>query len=160
MFDARLRDMLLFEDENCTYSRRYFWAYNTLGVLNEGIQAMISAVHGTFDEDFWAAKHLTLWPHPDPSSAAGRHYVIQLRGLRHDLETAIAELEDIKILNQQTRQEIKDLRDQLFHGSSVKESRRAIEQGDNIKALTIVTMMFLPLTFVTVSSTSSLSDSW
>ncbi len=160
MFDTRLRDRLLFEDEDFTYSRRYFWAYNTLGVLNEGIKAMISAVNETFDEDFWAAKHATLWPHPDPSSAAGHHYVIQLRGLRDDLESAVAKLEEMQSLNQETRHDIKDLRDQLFNGSSVKESRRSIEQADNIKALTIISMMFLPLIFVTVSSTSSLSDFW
>jgi len=52
--------------------------------------------------------------------------------------------------NERTRKEIANLREQLFSGSSVRESRRAVEQGDNIKILTLVSMIFLPLTFVTV----------
>jgi hypothetical protein len=151
MFDFRLRDKLLFEDKHFTYSRRYFWAYNTLGVINNGIQSMISAYSDTFTKEFWAGRHPTLFPHPDMShSSAEFHlYVSKLRSLRLDLEEAVALLNQVYEKNESTRQEIKSLRDQLFSGSSVKESRRAIEQGDNIKILTSLSMIFLPLTFVT-----------
>ncbi|KAK4111581.1 hypothetical protein N656DRAFT_141307 [Canariomyces notabilis] len=148
MFDVRLRDKLLFEDSNFTYSRRYFWAYNTLGVINEGIKSMRSAYLSTFTKDFWAGRHPTLWPHPNPDSTEGRDYAARMDILRQDLESAVADLQLMYEKNETTRTEIRSLREQLFSGSSVKESRRAIEQGDNIKILTNVSMIFLPLTFV------------
>jgi hypothetical protein len=159
MFDVRLRDKLLFEDSHFTYSRRYFWAYNTLGVINEGIKSMRSAYLTTFSPsskgssrlDFWSGRHPTLWPHPEPDSTAGREYALRMDVLRQELESAVAELQVMHDKNEGTRTEIRSLREQLFSGSSVKESRRAIEQGDNIKILTSVSMIFLPLTFVVVS---------
>ncbi|KAK0625298.1 hypothetical protein B0T17DRAFT_492557 [Bombardia bombarda] len=150
MFDSKLRDNLLFEDKYFTYSRRYFWAYNTLGVINEGIKSMRTAYLDTFTKDFWAGRHKTLWPHPDPDSPDGRAYRARMAVVRKELESvAVAELQDMLDKNEATRTEIRSLREQLFSGSSVKESRRAIEQGDNIKILTGISMVFLPLTFVT-----------
>lgn len=149
MFDPKLRDKLLFEDADFTFSRRYFWAYNSLGVVNDGMKSMISAYTDTFTPDFWAGRHQTLWPHPDPESTEGRHYLDQMGVLRQELEHAVEDLKAVVKANQKVRQEIVSLREQLFSGSSVKESRRAIEQGDNIKILTGVSMLFLPLTFVT-----------
>ncbi|KAL2278029.1 hypothetical protein FJTKL_14990 [Diaporthe vaccinii] len=149
MFDVKLRDKLLFEDADFTFSRRYFWAYNSLGVINDGIKSMINAYTDTFTPEFWAGRDRTLWPHPDPDSAEGRNYLSQLGTLRQELEQVIEDLKQVFKANELVRQEIVSLREQLFSGSSVKESRRAIEQGDNIKILTGVSMLFLPLTFVT-----------
>ncbi|KAK3319917.1 hypothetical protein B0T19DRAFT_274588 [Cercophora scortea] len=151
MFDTKLRDKLLFEDQYFTYSRRYFWAFNTLGVINHGIKSMRCAYIDTFTKDFWAGRHHTLWPHPNPNSAEGREYLERMDVLRLELESVIEDLQKVYDKNDRTRNEIRSLREQLFSGSSVKESRRAIEQGDNIKILTSVSMIFLPLTFVTVS---------
>lgn len=151
MFDVKLRDKLLFEDADFTFSRRYFWAYNSLGVINDGIKSMINAYTDTFTPEFWAGRDRTLWPHPDPDGAEGRNYLSQLGTLRQELEQVIEDLKQVFKANENVRQEIVSLREQLFSGSSVKESRRAIEQGDNIKILTGVSMLFLPLTFVTVS---------
>ena len=150
MFNGKLRDKLLFEDQDFTYSRRYFWAYNTLGVINDGIKSMISAYLENFNSDFWAGRHQTLWPHPKPDTPEGRTYEFRMTSLRQELERAISDLHAMHAKNGRTRAEIRSLREQLFSGSSVKESRRAIEQGDNIKILTGVSMIFLPLTFVTV----------
>ncbi|GKT55688.1 LOW QUALITY PROTEIN: GTPase-activator protein for Ras-like GTPase containing protein [Colletotrichum tofieldiae] len=129
--------------------RRYFWAYNTLGVVNEGLRAMLAAYRDTFPDDFWEGKHQTLWPHPLPDSPEGKAYRDKMAPLRSDLERACRDLETVHAKNAATRKEIENLRDQLFSGSSIKESRRAIEQGDNIKVLTLGSMVFLPLTFVT-----------
>lgn len=43
MFNRETRDNLLFEEDEFTYSRRYFWATQTLAVMNDNIQAMINA---------------------------------------------------------------------------------------------------------------------
>lgn len=160
MFDVKLRDKLLFEDKDFTYSRRYFWAYNTLGVINDGIKAMAAAHDETFTPDFWAGRSQLLWPHPDPDSAPGQAYAALMGGgPRRELARAVQDLWSVHDKNSAIRKEINSLREQLFSGSSVKESRRAIEQGDNIKILTSVSMVFLPLTFVTVCPAASFSSS-
>jgi Mg2+ and Co2+ transporter CorA len=151
MFDVKLRDELLFEDENFTFSRRYFWAYNTLTVLNDGIRSMQKAYYESFTEEFWEGRHSTIWPHPKPDSAEGKDYLQKMNRMRTELESAIVELESIYKRNARTQKLIESLRNQLFSGSSVRESRKAIEQGDNIKVLTTVSMVFLPLSFVIVS---------
>ncbi|KHN93805.1 uncharacterized protein MAM_08332 [Metarhizium album ARSEF 1941] len=138
MFDRRLRDKLLFEDKHFTYIRRYFWAYNTLAVINTGINAMVAAYWDTFTDDFWSGSHPVLTPHPSPSSPPGEAYAAKTAPLRRDLVKAVTELGDVLERNERTRREIESLRDQLFSGSSIKESRRAIDQGDNIRVLTSV----------------------
>lgn len=152
MFDHRLRDKLLFEDKHFTYIRRYFWAYNTLAVINTGIKAMIAAYVDTFNDDFWAGSHPLLWPHPSPpQSPDAIEYAAKMAILRRELDKVVSDLGEVLKRNERTRKEIENLRDQLFSGSSIKESRRAIDQGDNIRILTMISMLFLPLTFVTVS---------
>jgi len=123
----------------------------TLGVINTSIKSMIKAYATAFMPIFWEGRHPTLWPHPDPDSPAGQDYRTRLTPLRKELEAVLRELRDVQDRNERTRQEIQSLRDQLFAGSSIKESRRAIDQGDNIRILTLSSMIFLPLTFVTVS---------
>lgn len=150
MFDPKLRDKLLFEDKHFTYIRRYFWAYNTLAVVNTGIKAMMAAYVDTFTDEFWDGTHPILWPHPAPESPAGQAYRAHMANLRRELDKVVRELGEVLKRNERTRKEIENLRDQLFSGSSIKESRRAIEQGDNIRILTMISMIFLPLTFVTV----------
>lgn len=157
MFDRWVRDKLLFEDKHFTYIRRYFWAYNTLAVINTGIKAMVAAYVDTFTDDFWAGTHTLLWPHPAPESAEGVAYRAKMALLRRELDKVVSELGEVLKRNERTRKEIENLRDQLFSGSSIKESRRAIDQGDNIRILTMISMIFLPLTFVTVSTPFTLS---
>lgn len=155
MFDRRLRDKLLFEDKHFTYIRRYFWAYNTLAVINNGIKAMITAYVDTFTDDFWAGTHPLLWPIPSSlNDESANAYRIKMAVLKRELDKVVSELGEVLKRNERTRKEIENLRDQLFSGSSIKESRRAIDQGDNIRILTMISMLFLPLTFVTVSSQS------
>lgn len=71
-----------------------------------------------------------------------------MASLRKQFEATIKDLQEVLALNVKEQKDIKSLRDQLFSGTSVKESREAIKQNANIKLLTLVTIFFLPLTFV------------
>jgi len=155
MFKQSIRDQLLFEDDEFTYSRRYFWAYQSLAIMNEDIKEMVFAYKTTFTENVWNGTNRILWP-GDESSARHIHWRKRMQMIRRDIEKELKGLEDIDRLNNEKMKEIKGLRDHLFSGTSVVESRRSVQQqaitvdqGNNIKILTLVTIFFLPLTFVT-----------
>ncbi|KAH8653624.1 hypothetical protein BX600DRAFT_471266 [Xylariales sp. PMI_506] len=149
IFDSRMRDKLLFEDRDLTYSRRYFWAYNTLRVINDGIVSMINAYTKTFTDEFWHGRHPTMFQFPPADTPEYQMYLEKLESLRRELDEVVSVLQLVRERNENTREVIKSLRDQLFAGVSVIQSRRAIEQGNNIKMLTSISLVFLPLTFVT-----------
>ncbi|KAG0647248.1 hypothetical protein D0Z07_7222 [Hyphodiscus hymeniophilus] len=156
MFNGKLRDRLLFEDEEFTYSRRYFWAYQTLGMLKNGIKAIIDAYEDTFTDEVWEGKHKSLWPILEDDSPRNVYWKKRMAGLKKDFEKEMKGLDKLYEENDDLRKEIRTLRDQLFSGTSVLESRKSVElsavtilQGHNIKLLTLVSIFFLPLTFVT-----------
>lgn len=145
MFNGKLRDKLLFEDEEFTYSRRYFWAYQTMGVLKNGIKAIIDAYEDTFTDEVWEGKHKSLWPMLEAESNRNVYWKKRMHSLKKDFEKEIRGLEKLYEENDDLRKEIRTLRDQLFSGTSVLESRKSVElsavtilQGHNIKLLTLV----------------------
>ncbi|KAF7189429.1 hypothetical protein HII31_09274 [Pseudocercospora fuligena] len=156
MFDRDVRDKLQFEDEHYTYSRRYFWAYQTLGIMNDSIRAIVDAFEDTFTEDVWEGKHRTLWPLLEENSQRSQYYKKKMAGLRKKFEIEMNNFRVLMKENHERRVEIRGLREELFTGTSIQESRSSvknteitIQQGHNIKLLTLVSMCFLPLTFVT-----------
>jgi hypothetical protein len=145
MFDGSLRDKLLFEDQEFTYSRRYFWAFQTLGIMNNGIKAILDAYEDTFTDEVWEGKHKSLWPMMEENSSRNVYWRKRMASLRRDFEKQNKNLEKLHAENDDRRKEIRTLRDQLFSGTSVLESRKSVElsevtilQGHNIKLLTLV----------------------
>ena len=156
MFKQAVRDRLLFEDDEFTFSRRYFWAHQTLGIMNEDIQEMIRAYRDCFKERVWNGSDKIIWPGDENTSSRYANWRKRMSYLRKDIEYELHQLEKIIQMNEIKMKEIKSLRDNLFSGTSVLESRRSVmqatitvQQGHNIKLLTLVTIFFLPLTFVT-----------
>jgi len=146
MFDSELRDKLLFEDDAFTYSRRYFWAYHTLGLMSNGIKAIINEYKHTFTDDVWLGKHKTLWSLiEENNSHRNEYWRRRLAHLKQEFDIEIMKLNNLLLLNEETRDEIKAFENQLFQGTSVLESRKSVElaavtilQGHNIKLLTLV----------------------
>jgi hypothetical protein len=73
MFDGKLRDKLLFEDKSFTYSRRYFWAFQTMGTMNDNIEAMITAYKETFTDEVWTGENKYIWPGTKDQSSRHRY---------------------------------------------------------------------------------------
>ncbi|KAL8803639.1 MAG: hypothetical protein Q9182_003054 [Xanthomendoza sp. 2 TL-2023] len=156
MFNRIARDRLLFEDDEFTFSRRYFWAHQSLGIMNEDIQEMVFSYRKVFTESVWDGSSKIIWPGDESVSSRYSNWRKRMRNLRADIEGELQGLENIAAMNSEKMKEIKGLRDNLFSGTSVLESRRSVDQamitvqqGHNIKLLTLVTIFFLPLTFVT-----------
>ncbi|KAL1596366.1 hypothetical protein SLS60_009012 [Paraconiothyrium brasiliense] len=149
LFDAELRDQRLFEDKKFTWTRRYFYAHQTLGNVNDSIKSMIDAFEDTFTDEVWEGKSKTLWPLHE-ESPRNDHWKRRLRTLRLSFEREMKELRTLQRENNERRQEVKSLQDHLFSGTSIQESRKSVElsditvqQGRNIKLLTIVNLFFM-----------------
>lgn len=150
IFRLETRDRLLFEDDEFTYSRRYFWAAQTLGIMSQDIRDMIESYRDTFNDAVWHGTDKIVWPGSENDMASARHLHWRKRMalLRGDIEREIQRLEEIERTNERKIQAIQGLRDNLFSGTSVMESRRsvtmaetAILQGNDIRVLTLVTIL-------------------
>jgi hypothetical protein len=124
--------------------------------MNQSIKAMVDAYEETFTNVVWEGRHPTLWPISDESSGRNAYWLKRMALLKNNFEYEVDRLKGLIDENENLRKEIRDLRDNLFSGTSVLESRKSVEQteitvqqGQNIKLLTLVNMFFLPLTFVT-----------
>jgi hypothetical protein len=140
IFDAELRDQRLFEDKEFTWIRRYFYAHQTLGNVNDSIKSMIDSFEDTFTDEVWEGKSKTLWPLTE-ESPRNDHWKRRLRLLRLQFEHEMKELRTLSRENQERRHEIETLQNHLFSGTSIQESRKSVEladitvqQGRNIKA--------------------------
>ncbi|KAF2213983.1 hypothetical protein CERZMDRAFT_66734 [Cercospora zeae-maydis SCOH1-5] len=156
IFNLEDRDKLQFEDEQYTYTRRYFWASQTLGIINTSIKSMVDAYQDTFTDDVWEGKHKTIWPIMDETSPRSQYYRTRMDALRKKFEREISTFKALMEEVREHRGNIQALREELFAGTSIQESRNSvknteitIQQGHNIKLLTLVSIFFLPLTFVT-----------
>lgn len=149
LFDERLRNKRLFEDKDFTWTRRYFYANQTLGSVNNSIKTMIDSFEETFTEEVWEGNSKTLWPLFE-ESPRNEHWKRRLRLLRLQFEREMKELRMVQRENNDRRREISTLQEQLFSGTSIQEARKSVEladvtvhQGYNIKVLTIVNLFFM-----------------
>ena len=156
IFNPEMRDNLLFETGDFVWSRRYFWASQTLSILIDEIDAMIEAYRQTFTDEVWAGEHKTIFPGTADTSARYSNWRKKLGHQRKLFELEIENLKDIRRFCDREQKDIKGLREWLFSGTSVQESREAVkqaiitvDQGYNIKLLTLVTIFFLPISCVT-----------
>lgn len=86
MFNLAARDKLLFEDDNFTYSRKYFWAQQSLGIMNEVIKDMITAYKSTFTDSVWSGAHKIIWPGDASLSSRYSNWRKRMKFLRNEIE--------------------------------------------------------------------------
>ncbi|KAF1971535.1 hypothetical protein BU23DRAFT_175457 [Bimuria novae-zelandiae CBS 107.79] len=157
MYNLNHIDKLIFDDENYTKSKLYFWAYQSLEIIQSKVMTIIR-------------RWIQYRPHLEPTQLGrvgkrGRMalHIARMQRLIDDMDACIEDFRDFVKDCKAKQHEIAALRDGLFNGSAVLESRNslrtadqsleqtktAIAQGENIKVLTLVSIFFLPLAFVT-----------
>jgi hypothetical protein len=148
LFDETLRDKLLFEDPAFTYSRRYFWAYQTLGLIQDSIKAIVLAYRDNSTDQVWDGRHKTFWPIIDTSDPWMKQRTKRMAALKMKFEAEIHRLERMIKSIEEMRKNVRELREQLFSGTSVMDSldsmRTSVHQRNNIQ--TMAWASFLPIT--------------
>ncbi|KAI9802662.1 MAG: hypothetical protein M1825_002684 [Sarcosagium campestre] len=127
---------LLSDDPQFSRSKTYFWALQAYKMFEEKLGETISCW-----EDF-------------RSNALGRLHDGRMSEedwvmTTTSIDKAIDMLRDKLTWVQRKSDEVRSLRDGLFGASSLFDSRTTVRQGDNIRLLTYITLLFLPLSFCT-----------
>ncbi|KAF2440099.1 hypothetical protein P171DRAFT_118412 [Karstenula rhodostoma CBS 690.94] len=147
IFRESLRDERLFDDASFVWTRQCFWALHVLAMIDKPISEML--------------KMATILPSLPylrlPSMPKGAMAMQQcispsdkrLQIILGQINTASQDLEAIIKQNAALKTQIQSLQSTLFNGTSVLESRRTVQQGENVKLLAMVNVFFLPLTFIT-----------
>ena len=87
---------------------------------------MIDAYEQVFTDEVWEGRHKTLWPLLDEHRSRNRHYRKKMAELRTEFDTVIENLKRLIIENNDRRKEINGLREDLFTGTSIEESRKSV----------------------------------
>ncbi|KAF2807142.1 uncharacterized protein BDZ99DRAFT_573034 [Mytilinidion resinicola] len=159
MFNLDYIEKLLFDDEKYTKSKLYFWAYQSLEMIQSTLKEIIERweIYCSHTDLFDFRKEA------QPSSEKATHYAARIEQVSNRMDDLIKKFRGLIKDCKSKQKEIAALRDGLFNGSAVLESRNssksadqslkqsqiAIAQGENIKILTLVSIFFLPLAFVT-----------
>lgn len=119
--------------------RTYFWALEAYKLFEETLETTVKAW-----EQF---KQHSLDKVNDDRTSEDHSKSVEL------IELAISRLRDkIEWIQKKSKQVLR-LRDGLFYVTSLSDTSVTIGQGDNIRLLTYFTILFLPLSFSTVSIT-------
>lgn len=155
IFNQCRRDALMCEDDEFTMSRRYFWGGLVFDTVADDIHGLICAYRNTFTEDVWTGEHKYIWPGTKEVSSRYAFWRKRMVRLRKLFENEMDALEDLLGKIELSRKEIRSRAEDMYRATAVLEARKTIQhqaitvvQGHNIKLLTLVTVWFLPLTFV------------
>ncbi|RHZ45310.1 uncharacterized protein CDV56_101526 [Aspergillus thermomutatus] len=154
VFHPDLHDRFLFDDASFSRSRYYFWLMDSL----EGFTSAVSDAIHEWEVYWWARKdvfedyeafYLDKWRNtevelgsPKPPQDPPRLEDSVKRVERH-----VARLREILSRFENLRDRTMTLRDGLFNASAVIESRAATQLGENVKLLTYVSILYLPLSY-------------
>ncbi|OCK75586.1 hypothetical protein K432DRAFT_429309 [Lepidopterella palustris CBS 459.81] len=130
------RSDLMADDPQFSLSKTYFWALQAYKLFEETLLDTI----GT-----WNRFKTESLPRLRDRRVDQEEWQTSIQ----DIDDAIAELE-VKVNRIRKRQkEVKDLRTGLISASALFDSRTTVRQGENIRLLTYITILFFPLSFGT-----------
>jgi CorA-like Mg2+ transporter protein len=130
------RSDLMADDPQFSLSKTYFWALQAYKLFEQTLLETISAWK-TFRQD-------SLPRLRDPRVTAE-----EWNTSVQDIDDAIEQLEAKVARIRKRIGEVKDLRTGLISASALFDSRTAVRQGENIRLLTYITILFFPLSFAT-----------
>ncbi|KAI5837489.1 hypothetical protein DFP73DRAFT_315775 [Morchella snyderi] len=144
LFFTEENEKLLFDDHQFSRTKRYHWALQWLKKMSDGINEFVTAI-----EEF------------EKISLPNLRRNAQAHRIRSRVRMAKAELSSEKVFERKVERakklrakieakysEIKDFRDALVSASGVLESRAAVSQAESMHTLTVLMIIFLPLTVV------------
>lgn len=130
IFNSKVREALLFEDDKFTYSKKYFWAYQTLSIINQDITEMIESYRDTFRDSVWEGSNMIIWPGQASISSRYQQWRKRMAKLRTAMDDEVEKLEYIKTLNSKKMQ--------VSHSFN-----------QSLRPIAVEPTLFLPLTFLT-----------
>ncbi|MCJ1286591.1 hypothetical protein MMC26_005937 [Xylographa opegraphella] len=139
IFNEDARERLFLEDAQLTLARRYFWALQTLSMINESLNSIVEtwekhqSAFETNDRLPYFHRKMT----PKETSAV-RMATQEIAGTIDSIVKRIAK-------NEQRRSEIMTLRDGLLSTSQLVEHRIARTETGNMRRLTMASIYSLPL---------------
>ncbi|KAK2774914.1 hypothetical protein FQN53_003390 [Emmonsiellopsis sp. PD_33] len=131
IFDPQMHDSLLFDDDTFSRSRLYFWAMDSLEVFKDRVADAVKQW-----EFFWKARHKIFQAHEE-------NLISRFKSAGFDDPFFKAKLRS----RYRVDDVAKEIETQLFNASSVVESRAATQLGENVRLLTYVSIVYLPLGF-------------
>lgn len=123
---------LIFDDDQLSTSKKYFWILACMQEFRSSIMDNISQ---------WSLYYKArIEPFPEDHTP-------ELKALINQIEESCSTLDGIKRQIDDTVETVKGRRDGLFNASALSETRITNRLGQNVKLLTYVSIFYLPLAF-------------
>ena len=117
--------------------------------MDKEIEDMITAYAQSLTDAVWKGEHKYIWPGVAEMGSKFRAWRQRMLSIRSDFEFEITQLQTLRHSNGRLQDSVHALRNQVFTGLALEESKESVRQGNSIKFFTIVTIIFLPLSFLT-----------
>ncbi|KAF5597807.1 regulatory alcR [Fusarium pseudocircinatum] len=126
-------------DNSFKRSKDYFVALQTLRIIDEWLDEVLSTVEDMFKDPILV--QAVLWADKDFALGSDRSYKA---AIRYVSEHATATKSRVR----KKQEEINSLRDGLFKATSLRESTKAMALNQAIYVFTVVTVLFTPVSFL------------
>ncbi|KKY21564.1 hypothetical protein UCRPC4_g03515 [Phaeomoniella chlamydospora] len=127
---------LLSDDPQFSKSKTYFWALQAYKMFDERLEETINT---------WAEFRRDSLPKLNDGQMSDDTWEYTVASIDAAIEKLKLKLRHVR----EKSQEVRNLREGLFGASALFDSRTTVRQGDNIRLLTYITLLFLPLSFCT-----------
>ncbi|EGC41757.1 conserved hypothetical protein [Histoplasma capsulatum var. duboisii H88] len=130
------RSYLMADDPQFSLSKTYFWALQTYKLFERTLEQTIAT---------WETFKIDSLPKIQDGRISPENWDASVRSIDQAIELLKPKINRIK----RGIQDVRDLREGLQSTAAVFDSRTAVRQGENIRLLTYITLLFLPLSFGT-----------
>ncbi|KLJ11162.1 hypothetical protein EMPG_13545 [Blastomyces silverae] len=130
------RSDLMADDPQFSLSKTYFWALQTYKLFERTLEQTITT---------WETFKIDSLPKIQDGRISPENWDASVSSIEQAIELLKPKIDRVK----RGMQDVRDLRESLQSTAAVFDSRTAVRQGENIRLLTYITLLFLPLSFGT-----------